>query len=430
MRRLLALLVVLALAISMVRVLAPVPVTVYGYVYMPDGSPAAGATVKVSGGGASETTTTDSSGAYMVTLSVESTPITVTVTATKGSYSKTVTKSNVEGAVRIDLTLEAPAPAPTPTPTKTSTSLSISIAGGPTFSVNSSVVIKGSIYPAMSASIQVKVVKPSGKTVVATVTSAGDGSFSYSLIADEVGVYYVTAYFSGTDQYSASSSSTLSFSVKQGVSVSASLSGVQAVGNLSTASITGKIVPAAPNVPVQLFISFDNKTWVMCCSTTTSADGSFSLNSSLPVYGKLYFKIVVPETPTSTGFERVLTAYIKSPREAELEKENSRLSEENSKLSKAVADLNQKLAASNSTINSLRSENAKLASDLSSANQKVSSLTAQLQEAERSISSLSAQLESAKTMANFGIPAGFIVGLLLGAGVGYYATKRRAAAKK
>lgn len=423
MRRFLALLIVLALSLSMVRVLAPFPVTVYGYVYMPDGSPAAGATVKVSGGGASGTTTTDSSGAYKVDLSVESVPITVTVTATKGSYSKTVTKSNVEGAVRIDLTLEAPAPTPPPTPTKMSTSLSISIVGGPTFGVNSSVVINGSISPAMSASIQVKVLKPSGKTVVATVTSASDGSFSYSLMADEVGVYYVTAYFSGTDRYSASSSGTLSFSVKQGISASASLSGFQTVGNLSVASITGKILPAAPNVPVQLFVSFDNKTWVMCCNTTTSADGSFSLNASLPVYGKLYFKVVVPETPTSTGAERVLTAYIESPREAELEKENS-------KLSKAVAELNQKLAASNSTINSLRSENAKLASDLSSANQKVSNLTAQLQEAERSISNLSAQLESAKTMANFGIPAGFIVGLSLGVGAGYYTARRRAAAKK
>ena len=293
-----------------------VPFVVHGYVYMPDGSPAQGATVKVSCSESSKSTTTRSDGYYQVTLSISRSQ-TVTVRATKDGLkaSKSFTADPSAGGKRVDLKLKEEKPRPPP---RSSVSLRIEIVGGAEFFVGDSVEVTGVIKPAMKALIRLIIVEPDGDKVERKVYSDVDGRFGCNFTVSEAGEYTVYAVFPGNEKYSSGTSNMVEFTVRARVSLRVSPPRVRGEGNFSLIEISGYMEPNESGVPVRLFISFDNSSWLLFREVNAS-EGKFVFSLNLPIYGTLFFKLVVPETELISGSEsEVFAVNLKSPEHEEL----------------------------------------------------------------------------------------------------------------
>ncbi len=383
--------VVVILAVSLISsgleiVETQVPVGVAGYVYMPDGSPAVGAKVKVTGGGDTKTTTTNSKGKYAVTLTVSSTPVKVTVTASKDGYTGSASKTG-EGTIIINVYLKS-----TGTKggggkeSKKATKIYISLGDGFNYSVNDTVILYGEIFPHMSASVNIVVTKPSGDKIAETVLTSSNGSFLYNFTLDEKGEWCVFAQYSGDNEYSSSKSNTLCFSVKIRVKVLTQSVSSLFEKNYSKIIIFGRIRPAVPFVPIQLYMSFNNASWYLIEEARTDNNGSYSFDLSFPIYGILSLKVIAKETEETFESEgEIFIVKLKPMYQSQLNKEikflNEKLREAEDKiksLSNEVRELNNKIKEKEMIIDSLKNK-------LAESNNTILSLKEELSRAEYKI---------------------------------------------
>ncbi|MCS7366196.1 MAG: emp24/gp25L/p24 family protein [archaeon GB-1867-035] len=283
------------------------------------------------------------------------------------------------------------------TKTKTKTSLRIELVGGPEFTLNTSVMIRGQLSPQITANIDVKVKWPSGKTTSKTIKTSNDGSFTYNFTASEAGTYYVTAYFYETDKYYGSTSNTITFKVKVKVKVQANLKTFSTIENNTIINITGNVISNGVETPVRLYLSFDNKTWTLYKEKTTS--DNFDFNITIPIYGTIYFKIEIPNTQTITGAEKYFSVYIKSPKEIELE---VKLSEAR----KTISQLNAQLEEARQEITTLNS-------NLKETEKRIHTLESQIQNLKENLDSLNNELNSTRIIMTIGIPTSFIIAIAI-----------------
>jgi hypothetical protein len=89
---------------------------------------------------------------------------------------------------------------------KRSTSISISLEPSQV-TVGESVIVKGTITPAMSAAITLTVKDPDGVTSTLTTTSSPDGTFGFTVALNKKGKYSFVASFQGDIKHEASTSS-------------------------------------------------------------------------------------------------------------------------------------------------------------------------------------------------------------------------------
>jgi hypothetical protein len=89
---------------------------------------------------------------------------------------------------------------------KVPTSISISVEPSQA-TVGESVIIKGSIAPAMSTPITLTVKEPDGTTKTLNITSSPDGTFGFSVALSKEGRYSFAASFPGDIEHEASTSS-------------------------------------------------------------------------------------------------------------------------------------------------------------------------------------------------------------------------------
>lgn len=332
-------------SILMTIVKAYIPVAVWGYVYMPDGSPAAGASVFISGDGVSASTSTGSDGKYgPVTLTVSKTPVTITVRASKDGYSGSASKTG-EGVIRIDVKLSAPSPSPThtppPAPEKKPTRLKIEASKGEY--VNESVVLTGSIYPAMSVEIIIVVTKPDGSTFQAKVNSDSQGRFYYEFVPNVLGLYRVYARFAGNKDYESSMSDIISFYVKMKPMVDLYIL-TPGPGQIR---IGGSVMPVPETKStIVLHISLDGgSSWLYLCNTTTDFKGYFIIDMNISIGGELSFKAIFTGTEKLTRAEttKSLILRLMSEEEEDLDNELRKLEEENKQLRANITNLSNSL---------------------------------------------------------------------------------------
>lgn len=248
---------------------------------------------------------------------------------------------------------------------KKSTSLKISLSEKPPFVLNNTVELKGSISPAMSADIELNLLKPSGKKVILKTRSEDNGNFSFKFKVDEIGIWSMYADFPETINYYGSASNVIQFSVKAILNVSAILTTrslldpVQNFVKGYNIYIEGKVVPSIPNLLVKLLVSFNNRTWIEVNKTSTKHDGSYSFSLNSSAYGMLSFKVVTEETESFVTSESPpILVHLASPLEVKLKE----------KINSLASDLNNtkaELDNATSTIN-------KLAQDLSKAREEIS----------------------------------------------------------
>jgi len=405
----LTLIIILILTLSIIfvtlkRASAQVPITIWGYVYMPDGSPASGASVTVSAGGKSKSTSTGSSGKYKVDLTVSSIPVTVKVTAKKGSYSGSVTKSGVEGVVRIDVRLKAPSPAK-PSPTKQYTKLTISTAKDE-YVVNESVVINGSISPAMSVEITITLKRPNGSIHQAKVKTNTKGMFSYEFTADVCGLWQAYARFAGSDRYKSSESNTIKFYVK----IKPSLNLNVRTEDYGQVIISGTVNPAMDRTPIIIYFSLDNgKTWLYLCNSTTNEDGYFEVSVNMNVSGTLLFKAVIPSTEIFVYSESAGEPVVRL-----ISKEEAELREQLDNMKEYVSTLEYELK-------NLKEENEQLRSKLKNATSSLNEAEVSLANLKKTVLQLKSELElrdkeilQYQLIAILGTLISLIIGMLLG----------------
>lgn len=418
---LLAALLVVAVAVQLVQVRAQVPVTVWGYVKMPDGSPAVGAKVTVKGGGASKTTTTDSSGKYKVTLTVSSVPVKVTVTAVKGSYKGSASKTG-EGVIRIDVKLKkVTAPPPSrPKLSKKKTSLEIS-AKSLEVAVGEAVEIYGRITPQMKVKLTIFVIKPGGETSKAVVETGSDGSFTYTFVADVLGVWKVYAFYAGSEKYASSKSNVLEIRAKERASISVEARCVEP----RKVVIEGAVTPPVVNATVMLFVSFDGgKTWIFLCNVTTGEGGVFRKELELLVGGNLLFKAVFPGTEalTSAETEKPPVARLATPEEEELRREVEELRAREEELTRRIEQLREEKSLLENKSKALEEELSKTREELSRVRGSLSELSSRLEELEREASEYRRKADLFKTLLAVATPAAAAAS----AGIGYWIGASRA----
>lgn len=400
---LLALLVSSMLMSGAQLVAAQVPITVWGYVYMPDGSPAAGASVTVEAGSVTKSTTTDSSGKYKVTLTVSSVPVTVTVTARKGSYKGSASKTG-EGVIRIDVKLRKPSPPP---PSKKSTSIALDVERA-VYLVDDTVVVRGQIKPPMSAIVTMVMIRPNGTKISSTVKTWENGSFIYSFIADEPGVWKVYASYAGSKEYAASRSPTLEIAVKERarITMSARISGVRPMKVI----ITGSVEPPVAGATVMVYVSLDGgKTWLHLCNATTDEGGRYRVELELSVSGSLLFKTVFP------GTELLARCETEEPPAVKL------TSPEEEQLRKQVEDLKKREAELMSTVAELEGEKEQLLQRVEELEESLAEARGALDKLDATLAKLSAEAEAYKDeaaqlriIAYAGIPLSIVTGLAAG----------------
>jgi hypothetical protein len=248
---------------------------------------------------------------------------------------------------------------------KKSTSLEISLSGKPSFALNNTVEVRGSISPKMSADIELNLIKPSGRKIILKTISKDNGNFSFKFKVDEIGSWSVYAKFPGTTNYYSSVSNAIQFSVKAIMNISIMIT----TGSLTDLNknivkrynifIKGKVIPPMPNLVAKLLVSFDNKTWIEVNKTSTKNDGSYSFNLNSSAYGVLSFKVVTEETERFVASESFpVLVRLESPLEAELK-------EEISSLASNLNSTRVKLENATSVVN-------RLAQDLSKARKEIS----------------------------------------------------------
>ena len=414
----------LVLAALAKRTTAPVPVTVWGYVYMPDGSPAAGASVTVRGGGDVKSTTTSSSGKYSVTLSVGSVPVKITVVAKKGEYKGSASKTG-EGVVRIDVKLKPITKPSKPKVTKTKPKLAL-VLEAQVYANNRTVVVNGSITPAMETVIEIRVVKPSGVEIVSEVKTEKDGTFSCSFVVDEIGVWKIEACFKGSDKYYPASSGEVMLYVKMPYEIE--VAAIVEAGERRV-RVEGGVEPPHEGVPVQIYASFDGgKTWMLLGTATTGEGGKYEIEFELGVYGNVLFKAVVPETNETLTSEciRPAMAELSPPEVEQLRRELEALREEKEQLESEREQLESKVAE----LEGLAGEVEQLRRELEALKTERDALAEELASLKEAYSAKESELESTKRLVMIAFLAGIAPGAAVGALAGLKLGSRRRVEKR
>jgi hypothetical protein len=145
----------------------------------------------------------------------------------------------------------------------------------PSATIGSSVKIVGFLKPSEAGgSVTLTLVKPDSATMTVTVTTASDGSFAYSLVADKVGLWSIRAVQDGNSTHEAAES-TISFTVaKKRSSISCDAS-KQRITLGDTIVISGAVSPGIPDETITLFLTMPNGQ-SYSVPVKTSADGAFS----------------------------------------------------------------------------------------------------------------------------------------------------------
>ena len=170
--------------------------------------------------------------------------------------------------------------------------------------VGSTVTVSGSIAPAHSASVTIKIGVDDGATwsTLITIASASDGSYSYSWIPSAVGTYLVKASWAGNNICEPAESSPASFAVEKIQSqISCELSSNSIIlGNSVT--ISGSINPTHSGAGVTIYYKL-NDTWNNLATVTTDLSGTYSYNWIPPSSGTCHLKASWPGNSEYHGAE-------------------------------------------------------------------------------------------------------------------------------
>ncbi|OYT64347.1 hypothetical protein B6U74_05730 [Candidatus Bathyarchaeota archaeon ex4484_205] len=158
--------------------------------------------------------------------------------------------------------------------------------------VNTSIEIKGSVYPSVSY-IYLVIRPPSGEESKVKLY-VHDGMFTYNLFLSEVGAWRVHAEYPGDSNYSPSTTGIRTIMVKVRVSIILKVSPkVFRIGEGSV-NISGKVKPVVEG-SILLYASPDNVTW-MLISRLNIIDGFFNFLWSPPFIGTVCIKAVIEES--------------------------------------------------------------------------------------------------------------------------------------
>ncbi|MEM3569793.1 MAG: hypothetical protein QXU11_01100 [Thermoproteota archaeon] len=284
-----------------IKVQGGVPVPVEGYIYMPDGNPAGGASVSVSGGGASWSGTAGNDGFYSTTLDVNTVPVTITVSASKSGYSGSASKTSQHGeALIIDVHLSAapPPPPPPPPPPAPKKPVSIQLSVPSEAAVNTSVKISGKVTPRVSP-VYLKVRDPKQTFKEYDLPVDSNGSFSFGLTPELLGLYKVSAYFPGDSDYESASTLEYPLLVKARSILNLTISPSVVVAGAGKIKINGSLhPPSAKNV--SLYYSLDNASWIFFAEMSVTT-GIFSMVWEPRIFGDVFIKAEWAGNDTYTG---------------------------------------------------------------------------------------------------------------------------------
>lgn len=165
------------------------------------------------------------------------------------------------------------------TVSKISSSISCSVSSS-SLTIGVSITVSGSITPARSdVTVTISYKSDGSWNTLATVTSASDGSYSYSWTPASEGSYQVKASWEGDNTYSGATSSAAAVSVtvaKISTTISCSVSPSE-VTEGSSVTVSGSISPALSGKTVTLTYEKTDRTPPLFTRTvTTGSDGSYS----------------------------------------------------------------------------------------------------------------------------------------------------------
>jgi len=167
--------------------------------------------------------------------------------------------------------------------------------------IGGSVMVSGSITPTRPGVAVTLSYKSDGSwNTLAIVTSASNGSYSYSWKPASVGSYQLKASWAGDSTYSGATSGTTSVTVnKVSTTISCSASSTSlSIG--SSIAVNGSITPARSGVTVTLSYTMPNST-VLTRRVTSISDGKFSDKYAPPVLGPWSVKANSEGDDTYTG---------------------------------------------------------------------------------------------------------------------------------
>ena len=163
-------------------------------------------------------------------------------------------------------------------------SISCSVSSS-SLTIGGSVIVSGSITPARpSVTVTLSYESDGSWSTLATVTSASNGSYSYSWKPTSAGSYQLIGSWAGDSTYSGATSNATSVTVNKittTISCSASPTSLS-IG--SSIAVNGSMTPVRSGVPVTLSYTMPNSS-VITRTVTSTSDGRFSDKYAPPVLG-------------------------------------------------------------------------------------------------------------------------------------------------
>jgi len=166
------------------------------------------------------------------------------------------------------------------------------------------VTISGAISP-VRAYVQVVLQYKVGELWVdiATVRTGSDGSYRYVWSPENVGSYFIRAYWLGDEEYEGSMSVEQPLTVLKGSStLTIHVTPLYAVvgGNVT---ISGQLTPNIPNIPVTIMMRTGGEPWMNISTVNTGAGGVYRYVWIVPASGVFQFKSFWPGNVNLNGCE-------------------------------------------------------------------------------------------------------------------------------
>ncbi|MCE5324389.1 Ig-like domain-containing protein [bacterium] len=175
--------------------------------------------------------------------------------------------------------------------------------------VGQDVTISGALQPAMSRELTVYIDSPDDTSATSTVTTGDDGSFTSTFNAAKVGTYQVLISFDGDESYIASDYS-MSVVAQDKVTSSIELTCDPSAPTLGeSVTITGMLSPVVEGAAIVLTCTVPNGSSTQH-NLATSANGTFTWNTTIDEVGTWYFRAAFAgdETCTSTTKQLAVVA--------------------------------------------------------------------------------------------------------------------------
>ena len=332
--------------------------------------------------------------------------------ATYGTYTIYVAGCGDAGSARFSVTEIAPPPPP---PAKKTSSIIITV-NKTTVILGESIMVSGTLSPALNTVVHVKVTCPNGTEVLKYVL-ASDGEFNYVFKPDVAGIWSVKAYWPGNDEYQDCMSKTLTLAVRGPVSLQVFVAPLMTnVGG----TIIVYVTTSPPLADKTITVSYTtNKTavWSLIGVFQMGSTGTVTLLFTPSETGKYVFKAewIGDQTfmPASASSSEVLVTA--EPLTVE---DITNMMSQLKALREQLEEKEEELKSCRDAIAGLQKDLGDLQAELSSAQSRISSLESQLSET-RSL------LAEAESRVQFTSILGVVAGVLIGLIIGYLVFRRR-----